>query len=148
MDNDRHSITEGFPSFDEFRQEILQINPEGNLMKAYERLQWYVQNQKVCSDGTPITYRLIMDKYTAHIKAWRYQYGDREAKFIGKEAEQKKKNLWEFIGMKMYENEFISLSSQSERNRYLFGGFSVTYLKKQLDSFKQRFNDAQSHNPI
>jgi len=129
----------GIPSFDLFREEVKKIYPEGDLVKSYDRIKWYIEHEKVCSDGTPLTYRLIMDKFANHIRSWNNQYGDREAKYRGKDADEKRKTLWDFVGMRWYEREFVISSGNSERNKYLFGNFSVVSLKKRLDEFNRRF---------
>ena len=129
----------GVPSFDVFRLEVMKIYPAGDLTEAYEKIHWYIENEKICADGTPITYCLIMDKFAAHIRAWNMRYGSREPKFIGKADEEKRKDLLNFIYLKWYEQEFIPFASQGERNKYLFGDFPVEYLKQQLDEFKRKF---------
>jgi hypothetical protein len=127
------------PSFDAFRQEIMKIYPAGDLTEAYEKIFWYIEREKICADGTPISYRLIMDKFAAHIRAWNMRYGSREPKFIGKADEEKRKDLLNFIYLKWYEQEFVPSAGQGERNKYLFGAFPVEYLKQQLDEFKRKF---------
>ena len=72
------------PSFEAFREEIMAIYPEGDLLKTFSRLKWYIENEKICPDGTPITYRLIMDKFASHIKGWNMVYGSRDPKILGK----------------------------------------------------------------
>ena len=127
------------PSFTVFHQEVMKIYPAGDLIEAYDKILWYIENEKNCADGTPITYRLIMDKFAAHIRAWNMRYGSREPKFIGKADEEKRKDLLNFIYLKWYEQEFILSASQGERNKYLFGDFPVEYLKQKLDEFKLKF---------
>jgi len=129
----------GIPPFDLFREEVKKIYPEGDLVKSYERIKWYIEHEKVCSDGTPLNYRLIMDKFANHIRSWNNQYGDRDAKYRGKDADEKRKTLWDFVGMRWYEREFVITVGNSERSRYLFGNFSVANLKKELDEFNRRF---------
>lgn len=132
-------IESDVPSFKVFRQEIMKIFPAGDLTEAYEKIQWYIENERTCADGTPISYRLIMDKFAAHIRAWNMRFGSREPKFIGKADEEKRKDLLNFIYLKYYEQEFVPSASQGERNKYLFGDFPVEYLKQQLDEFKLKF---------
>ncbi len=126
------------PSFEDFREEIMTIYPEGDLLKSFSRLKWYIENEKVCPDGTPITYRLIMDKFASHIKAWNMVYGSRDPKYWGKGAQTKRKNLWDFIGLQLYEREFVISVGNGNRSSYLFGEFSISYLKKRLEEFKRR----------
>jgi hypothetical protein len=135
----KEPIISEIPSFDIFRQEIMKIYPAGDLTEAYEKIHWYIEHEKICADGTPISYRLIMDKFAAHIRAWNMKYGSREPKFIGKADEEKRKNLLNFIYMKWYEQEFVPSASQGERNKYLFGNFTEEYLKTKLDEFKRKF---------
>ena len=127
------------PSFDVFREEIKKIYPEGDLNRSFNRILWHIENDKFCADGTPITYRLIMDKFAAHIKQWNMKYGIRNPKFLGRAEEEKKKDLYEFIGLKMYEREFVSSAGQGERDKYLFGPFDRKYLMEQIQNFKKKF---------
>jgi hypothetical protein len=129
------------PSFDIFRQEIMRIYPEGDLMSAYQRIEYCIENEKFCADGTRITYRLIMDKFASHIRQWNIKYGSREPKYIGKADEEKRKDIWDFVYLKWYEREFITSLGQGEKNKYLFGDFPLNYLNKQLATFKKRFPD-------
>ena len=137
-------VETNIPSFEVFRQEIKKIYPAGNLLKTYDRIVLLVENERSFADGTPITYRLIMKTFSAHIQAWNMQYGEREAKYIGRDAEEKRKSLWDFIGLKWYEREFGASSGQRERNKYLFGDFSIDYLKQRLVEFKRRIDDETS----
>lgn len=141
MGSDEHveQVEPGVPPFDVFRQEVMKIYPAGDLTEAYDKILWYIEYEKICADGTPITYRLIMDKFAAHIRAWNMRYGSREQKFIGKADEEKRKDLLNFIYQKWYEQEFIPSATQCERNKYLFGDFPADYLKQQLDQFKRKF---------
>lgn len=135
-------VTEpGIPSFDVFREEVKKIYPEGDLIKSYDRIKWYIEHEKVCTDGSPLTYKLIMDKFAAHIRSWNSQYGEREAKYRGKDADEKRKTIWDFVGMRWYEREFVIPSGNGERNKYLFGNFSISYLLQKLEEFKNRFPD-------
>jgi hypothetical protein len=128
------------PSFETFRNEIKAIYPEGDLRRSYERIIWYIDNERICSDGvTPITYRLIMDKFAAHINQWNIKYGARDPKYVSKEIEEKKKDLYNFIGLKMYEREFQVTNTIQERDKYLFGSFTRSYLKTKLDEFKKTY---------
>jgi hypothetical protein len=140
----KEQIESEVPSFDVFRQEIMKIYPAGDLTEAYEKILWYIEREKICADGTPISYQLIMDKFAAHIRAWNMRYGSREPKFIGKADEEKRKDLLNFIYLKWYEQEFVPSASQGERNKYLFGDFPVEYLKQQLDKFKRKFPNETS----
>ena len=132
------------PSFKNFREEIIRIYPEGNLLLAYEKIIHLITQVKTCEDGRPITYKLIIDKFTTHISAWNIQYGDREPKYIGRNAEEKRKNLQEFVSLKWYEREFSFFAGKSDRNQYLFGEFTINYLKNRLDKFKRRIRDETS----
>lgn len=131
------------PSFGVFREEIKKIYPEGDLDRTYKRLLWYIENEKTCSDGTPITYKLIISKFAAHIKAWNAMYAVRDPKYLGKDSEEKRKNLFDFIGMHWYEREFVAYSGGGDRNKYLFGDFTIDYLSNQLMAIKKRLQNEE-----
>jgi hypothetical protein len=136
----KESVIESeIPSFEIFREEIKRIYPEGDLNRAYQRVCWYVEHVKAGKDGTPLSYRLIMDKYAAHIKSWNARYGSRDPKYIGRGDDEKRKNLGDFVEERMYEREFPISAEYSERDTYLFGTFPADYLHAQLEDFKKRF---------
>jgi hypothetical protein len=143
-DDQRKVIKVKFPSFEVFREEIMKIYPEGNLMRMYERVVTTVSTGVTCTDGSPVTYRLLMDKFSDHIRQWNMVYGSRDPRYWGKEAEGKRKTLMDFIALKYYDRVFVTSVGQTERNRYLFGNFSVDYLKKMLEKFKRRFPDEKN----
>ena len=60
---------------------------------------------------------------------------------MGKDAEEKRKTIWDFIELGWYEREFLTSVGDDERSSYLFGGFSISYLKKRLEEFKRRIKD-------
>lgn len=128
------------PSFDDFKDEVRMTFPEGDLQKAYNRIQWYIGNEKVCSDGTPITYRLIMERFAAHIRQWNARYGRKEQEgYLSKEAEEKRKTLYDFIGSRWYERIFTSPGNHVDRDPYLFGNFPLKYLSEQLTEFQKTY---------
>jgi DNA-binding sugar fermentation-stimulating protein len=142
-DNDQDQVLTAspVPPFSVFREQIKKIYPEGDLDKTYKRILWYIENEKFCADGTPITYQFIMAKYAAHIKGWNLAYATRDSKYLSREAEEKRKTLWEFIALKWYEREFVTQTGLSERHNYLFSSFSPNYLREQLDNFRKGFKD-------
>jgi hypothetical protein len=130
--------TSDLPPYKVFLSEIKRSYPEGNLEATYNRIKWFIENEQFCNDGTPITYRLIMDKFTAHIRIWNMRYGRKEKDgYLSMEAEEKRKTLFEFIGSKWYEREFAATVDSSLRDGYLFGPFPVPYLMEQLSIFKE-----------
>jgi len=133
------SELENIPPYPDFLDDIRKIYPDGtDLLKAYNRIKWYIEHEPFCADGTPLTYRLIMDKFSAHIRAWNLQYGGREKKYQGKDAEEKRKNIWDFVGMRWYEREFSVSVGSGERDDYLFGPFTKAYLKEQISYFDKK----------
>jgi len=82
-----------------------------------------------------------MDKFATHIKSWNMVYGSRDPKYWGKDAEEKRKTLFDFIGMNGYEREYVTSVGQSERTAYLFGDFTLDYLKEQIEQFKHTIPD-------
>ena len=126
------------PSYEQFLDDVRKIYPDGtDLPKAYNRIVWYIENETMRSDGSPVTYKIIMDKFAAHIRSWNIQYGSRDPKFRGKDAEEKRKNIWDFVGSRWYEREFSISAGSNERDTYLFGPFTKKYLKEQLDKFNK-----------
>jgi hypothetical protein len=125
------------PAFDEFVDQIKQIYPEGDLSKAYDRIKWYLTNDPMCANGKPLTYDLIMQKFSDHIRQWNTRYGKRDKKYLAREIEEKRKTLHDFMGARMYNMEFVMDGSINlERNGYLFGKFNMNYLDAQLTDFK------------
>jgi len=128
------------PTYDVFVTELRRSFPDGDLVKTYNRIKYYIENEQFCADGTPITYRFIMDKYSSHIKQWNKRWKKKEDDgFLSKEASEQRKTLWDFIGMKWYEREFIIVAASSERDKYIFGEFSTKYLIEKLSEFKSQF---------
>jgi hypothetical protein len=138
-DQQKRKVKPKVPSYDAFRKEIREIYPEGNLFRTYERIVGLVNDEKSCADGSPVTYRLIMDKFSDHIRQWNMVYGSRDPKYWGKDAEEKRKTLWDFISSRWYERDFNSCLKNEERRKYLFGDFTIDYLHQQLKVFKRRF---------
>ena len=145
---DEHPLPGEIPSFETFMDEIQMSFPEGDLVNAYNRIVWFIEKERTCSDGTPITYRLIMDRFAAHIRQWNTRYGRKEQEgFLSKEAEQKRKPLFEFIGSRWYERIFTTVGNHVERDPYLFGNFPLKYLSDQLDEFQKNYQHGKATEP-
>ncbi len=130
---------DSMPTIDQFKSDIDEIYPDGDLNAAYKRLLYYIENISL-SNGDPVTYDLILDKFERHIKQWKYRYGKKEADgFLSAEAEKKRKNIYDFIGDTMYEHEFPIQRGSIERDVYLFGNIAVSELKRQLGIYLQKF---------
>jgi hypothetical protein len=128
------------PSFEDFKIRLLNSNSDGDLNLTYNRLSHYINNISD-SQGNPLTYEFIMSKFEAFMNKWKYYYQKQiDQGFTSKDAMHTKKSLYEFLGETMYEQEFIIQKGSIERDRYLFGPFSVVYLKHQLKIFKEIFN--------
>ena len=84
-----------------------------------------------------------MDKFASHIKNWNAKYGSRDPKYVGKGEEEKRKNLWDFIGMRYYEREFSMTGAYNERDDYLFGSFSKSYLQQVITEFDNTMKDGE-----
>lgn len=135
------------PPFDVFIEEIKNIYPEGDMAKTYNRIKWFIENEQVCEDGTPITYRLIMDQFAAHINQWNTRYRKKElAGYLHKKADEKRKNLYEFLGLRLYEQIFMMPDCYSDRDQYIFGPFKITELVERLADFQKTFPNEQQES--
>ena len=127
------------PDIEKFKDDVREIYADGDLTAAYKRLVYYLNNITL-SDGEPLTYKLIIDKFDAHIKQWNYLYKRKEtAGYLSAEAEKKRKNIYDFLGDTMYENEFPIQRGTTERDSYLFGNIAIKELKRQLDIYLNKF---------
>jgi hypothetical protein len=125
------------PPFEVFLNEIREMYPEGDLHLAYSRIKWYIEHEKFCTDGTLLSYRFIMDQYAAHIRQWNARYRRKEQEgYLSKDAEEKRKDLYSFIGAKWYERVWTTSNGDMERDRYIFGNFTTPYLSARFDEFK------------
>jgi len=130
---------DNIPTFEQFKGDIDEIYPDGDLQAAYKRLLYYMENITL-SNGSPLSYDLIIDKFERHIRQWKYKYSKKEADgYLSAEAEKKRKNIYDFIGDTMYEHEFPIQRGSVERDGYLFGNIALSELKRQLDIYLQKF---------
>ena len=131
----KEMIDPNVPSFDEFKARLVKIHAEGDLKLSYQRMLWYFENVKI--DDKPLTWEFLLGKFKQHIDQWNLLYGNRiGTNYFPTSSLALRKNFYDFLGAKFYEREFITMAGQSERNNYLFGDFTVDYLKNQLKEFK------------
>ena len=108
-----------FPHFEVFKEHVKNVWLDGDLQSAYKKLRQIVLFD-LEADELGITYHFIMDKWGLSIDAWSKEYGDTEAKYIGKEAKAKKRNIEKFLDDKAYLLEFSLDEVGHERDNYLF----------------------------
>jgi len=100
MSNER---SEDIVSFKQFREDIGDINGDGNLEMAHNKIGWHIDHE-TDYDGNPITYEYLLSKYREHITAWNKQYADN--KYLSKEEKAKKKTFTDFLTSKWYKRNF------------------------------------------
>ena len=135
-------LTEGMepkaPSFDEFKERLSEIYADGDLQQTYNRFTWFLKNMTI--EDNPLTSEFLFMKFRQHIDQWNMMYGPKlGTQYFPTKAYALRKNFYDFIGDKLYEREFEIIAGQSERNKYLFGDFTIDYLKKQLELFRKDF---------
>ena len=127
------------PSYEQFEKDISGINPEGNLKETYQRIQQYVEEYGLkTSKNVPLTYNLIIEGYRNHIIWYSNTYGT-ETKYIRGKDKDKKKTLFEYLGEACYNNIYSTSKGDMTREKYLFGDFSLDYLKRLKDQFVNQF---------
>jgi len=145
------------PPIEKFKEDIVAINSDGDLVKAYNLLLWHLDNET--EDGIPeirggkkLTYDFIITKYRQHIDQWNYLYQKKlGTKYFRDTRLDEKKNFQDFLQERYYRREFVIQKGSSERNRYIFGQLKIDILKKQLDEFRklwEKKEDTESTNFI
>ena len=132
------------PGYETFKEDIMAIFPDGDLKKGYERMCNHISLFKN-ENGLPLDYPFILDKFKACHAQWKFRYGAGEAKgFLSREAALDRYTFDDFIDKEIYQREFVIDTGSSDRSKYLFGGFSISYLKHQLDLFLKTFKHGNS----
>ena len=126
------------PSLEEFTDDCFAINPEGDPGPTYQRLIFQIENVKL-TNGDPVTYDLVKQKYHDYIKLWTYKYGRKEKEgFLStKDPDSKKKTLYDFLGEKLYEQVFQIPKTNLEREEYLFGKTNRKEMYDAAEQFKR-----------
>ena len=147
QDQQIEMIEPEIPSYEVFCEEIKRIFPEGDLPLSYNRLLWYLENIEY-PDSYLLTWKLLVDKFKQHIDEWNLMYGPKlGTKYFPSKAYALRKNFYEFLGDRFYEREFVTSIGHNERNKYLFGDFTIEYLSMELEQFKKRFTDETENQP-
>ena len=132
-------IEPGIPLFDVFCEKIKKIFPEGDLPLSYKRLLWYLENIEY-PDGQPLTWKFLIDKFKQHVDEWNLMYVPKlGTQYFPTKAYALRKSFYDFLGDRFYEREFATSIGHNERNKYLFGDFTIEYLSMELEKFKKRF---------
>lgn len=123
------------PTPTQFKADIEAIYPEGNIVDAYTRLKWHYANT---ADFTnPDIYAIILKKFSDHVEAWKRKYGERDEKYISENSRKELKNIFDFLGANMWQQEFKGLAQTKLRDKYLFPKQSTNTLKTMLHEFEQ-----------
>lgn len=124
-----------------FIDDLFAINPEGDIDGTLQRLTFQIENVRL-TNGDPVTYDLVKQKYHDYIRQWTYKYGrkEKEGFLSSKDPDSKKRTLYEFLGDKMYEKIFEIPKGNLEREDYLFGKGNRNDMYDMADAFKRRYN--------
>lgn len=114
------------------------IYADGNLRDTYRRLKHHLEQEKDI-DNKPLTYSLLMEKWSTHIKMWNMAHGEKKSEYIGAKVLAERKNLYEFLGEKMYLNEFSLDKGEHKRDEYLFPSWlTITELNDLFNKIRFR----------
>ena len=147
METDSNEIVEPeVPSFDEFNERLSEIYAEGDLKLSYNRMLWYFKH--IQFNDKPITWEFLLMKFKQHIDEWNLMYGPKlGTQYFPTKAYALRKSFYDFLGDRFYEREFVTSIGHNERNKYLFGDFTIGYLSMELEEFKKRFTDETEKQP-
>ena len=141
---------EDLPDYETFVEDLKEIYADGNLTVTYQRLEYYLFNFAVNGKNIkddpihPLTYRLIMTKFQEHINEWTLMYGKKVGtQYFSNDIAIKRKNLYEFLGSQMWTREFSTSIKNIERDKYIFGPWSIKELLKQLTDFKRLWTEKE-----
>ena len=127
------------PQFKKFKEDLMKICPDGDLQATWSKLD-YVLDYNKDHEGNELTYEYIMRKYSEHIRWWNHTYGrGGDLKYVKAKDLEKKKILYDFLSEEKYNDEWIIQKGDISRDQYLFGEFSISYLKKLKDHFVSQF---------
>lgn len=107
-----------YPEFEEFSKEVKNVWATGNILDTYKAIKELLHSKEAVENK--LDYSTIIDKWKTSLELWEREFGELDAKYVGKEAKAKKKNLEEFIYDKLYLNEFSLDQIAHKRDRYLF----------------------------
>ena len=135
------NFVEGFPSFERFRQDLLQVYPDGDLEEGYRLLRSAVENSKKSIHGDLITWSYVLKSFTAHHDWWAYQFKRSEdSGYLQEKQRQKRFDIVKFISDELWNRDWVPQKGSRERNLYLFGSTDQKSLSDQLYAFKETFH--------
>jgi len=105
--------------FEEFVRDVKNIYSDGNMMEAHKMMIHHINNL-ADDQGNDLTYSFIMEKWDRSIKLWNMKHGDKPSQFLGKDALAEKKNIFDFLNEKLYNNEYSLEKGEQKRDEYLF----------------------------
>ena len=128
---------EGIPSEDQFRRDLLQIYPEGDLTAAHNALTELLENgYEQTSDHKPLTWSHILMKFKQLHEQWQFNFGTKDTKYLKDRDREKRLDIYDFIQRKYWNREFPIKKGSLERDKYLFGNIDIHNLKAQLQNFR------------
>jgi hypothetical protein len=128
---------EEIPSFGQFRADLMPINPDGDLEKAYTALKIELGSDKKTTKGDPLTWSYIREKYAAHVAKWSEVFGKRDKQYIATKDLHELKTIQDFLEKSLYNREYVIQKGTASRNSYLFGSLPTYNLMHQLNEFKR-----------
>lgn len=118
--------------------ELYKLNPDGDPGEMYKYI-----DRHMFEDGTvvltsytkeKVTFDYLLKKYKEYILWWDHIYGKRDQNYVAQA--DKKKNIKQFCADRMYERNFII--GKKERDNYLFGDISDSYLMDRITDFESK----------
>ena len=117
------------PNFEEFKRDVTNIFPDGNIVDAYDELKRTLRN-KTYKDGTEsgeeLTYSFLIEKWNKLIQLWLRKHGGKEDKYISKAILESKVNFQTFLEDDLFNNEYSLDKGTHERDKYLFPAWMDT----------------------
>ena len=129
-------LIESTPTEAQFRNDLLPIYPDGDLVAGYNDLKTALESYKTTPTGESLTWSYILKKFKDLHDWWQYNYGPKDQKYLKDRDREKRVDICEFIRKEMYNQEFTIRKGSPERDRYLFGEIPIENLKAQLDNFR------------
>lgn len=126
-------------SFEEFKIELAGINASGNPNEAFSLIyQLTRQEENITYDNERLTYRIIMDKYKEYISWWNRKYANSDERYIPKD--KKKHDLYDFLVTKKYNEMFVDITPNADRDPWLFGDDGIKNMHLRVLKFKESIN--------
>lgn len=123
-----------YPTIEQFKQELWDLTKKGDPNTEYHFTLALMQQQEYIQeydfDNTPVSYKLLKNKYIQYYNAWVAKYGSRDPKYISNKDEVA--SIGEFISQKRYMEIF---TNSNPKAFYLFGDIDFDELEKSIQQF-------------